>query len=532
VLEVERTYQVDDGFTVPRFDRAAGPSGADRPSGADAGLRSSGARTVELVATYYDTEDLRLARSRVTLRRRTGGKDAGWHLKLPAGRDREEIQRPLGRPHAIPAELVGLARSRTRGVALGPVVELRTTRHLMVLTDPAGNKVEVADDTVTATRLGATGRQVEAGTPPDAGPTSVRWREVEAELLEGSEPAVLDAVGSALLAAGARPADWQSKLARALATTRPAAGSTGSGSTGPGTDRGAAPTAAGDVPAVTDYIAAQVEAIVALDPLVRLGRDDAVHAMRVATRRLRSTLHSFGELYEPDVSDGLEEDLRELAAVLGEVRDREVLHARFAAALADQPADVLADVPAETLAHRLVPGRRTAGRAVVAALDAPPHLALLDRLETLTGPAALTTSGATADRTTLLELAAATWRQLARRMRRLQIRDGRLPDTAADVDMHRARKAAKRARYAGEALVALAGEPAELFVDATKQLQQLLGDHQDSVAAREVLVAARRSGFPAGLLYRDEQVRAAAARLAVPAGWKAAHRRKLRRWLR
>jgi len=254
--------------------------------------------------------------------------------------------------------------------------------------------------------------------------------------------------------------------------------------------------------------------------------------MRVATRRLRSTLHSFGELYQPDVSAGLEEDLRELAAVLGEVRDREVLHARFAAALADQPADVLADVPAETLARRLVPGRRTADRAVVAALDAPPHLALLDRLETLTGPAALTTTGAAADRTTLLELAAATWRQLARRMRRLQIQDGRLPDTAADVDLHRARKAAKRARYAGEALVALAGEPAELFVDATKQLQQLLGDHQDSVAAREVLLAARRSGFPAGLLYRDEQVRAAAARLAVPAGWKAAHRRKLRRWLR
>ena len=52
----------------------------------------------DLSATYYDTADLRLLRSRMTLRRRRGGSDAGWHLKLPAGADsRDEVRHPLGR---------------------------------------------------------------------------------------------------------------------------------------------------------------------------------------------------------------------------------------------------------------------------------------------------------------------------------------------------------------------------------------------------------------------------------------------------
>ncbi len=534
MLEVERTFEVDDGFSLPW--PAADRGGAQ---GAGSGLRVSGERTVELVATYLDTEDLRLARSRVTLRRRTGGKDAGWHLKLPAGRDREEIQRPLGRATAtVPAELAALTRSRTRGAALAPVVELRTTRHLLVVTDQAGNEIEVADDRVTATRLGATGGGTADGTGPGTadgtgagtadgtgtGPgtggaaTTVRWREVEAELLGTSGRAALDVVADALIAAGARPADWQSKLARALATT--------AGGRGPSA---AAPT--GDVSAVTGYVAAQVAAITAQDPLVRLRRDDSIHALRVATRRLRSTLHTFGELFEPAAVDGLEEELRSLAAVLGEVRDREVLQARFAGALAAQPADVLAGASADAVAARLVPGRAGADRAVIAALDSPRHLALLDRLSALTDARALTGLGAAADRSTLFGSAHTTWRQLAKRMRRLEIEDGVLPATASDVDLHRARKAAKRARYAGEALVDLGGEPAEQFVDAVKGLQQVLGDHQDSVAAREVLLGARRVGFAAGLLYRGEEVEAAAARAATPAVWEAAHRRRLRTWL-
>ena len=65
-----------------------------------------------LEAEYYDTDDLRLIRNGITLRRRRGGSDAGWHLKLPAGTDtRREIRLPLGRAGArCPAQLAGLVR--------------------------------------------------------------------------------------------------------------------------------------------------------------------------------------------------------------------------------------------------------------------------------------------------------------------------------------------------------------------------------------------------------------------------------------
>ncbi len=66
-----------------------------------------------LDAVYYDTADLRLIRAGVTLRRRSGGEDAGWHLKLPAGADtRDEIRLPLTGPASESA-----ARTAPRSVA-------------------------------------------------------------------------------------------------------------------------------------------------------------------------------------------------------------------------------------------------------------------------------------------------------------------------------------------------------------------------------------------------------------------------------
>ncbi len=534
MLEVERTWELDEARDLPAFDTAE--SGA-ADSGGDvrmhAGLRAVGVDTVSLVATYYDTADLRLARSRVTLRRRTGGKDAGWHLKLPAGADREELQRPLGRAATVPADLRALIRSRTRGEPVVRVVELRTTRHLVVVTDAVGNAAEVADDRVTATRLCGT---------PDVGGTQdvaagsesvVTWREIEVELLPGSDPVVLDAVGQVLSAAGARPSDWQSKLGRALATT------TGGAPTG-------VPPVAGGVAAVLAYIADQVAVITAEDPRVRLHQDDAVHAMRVATRRLRSTLGTFGELWRPAAIDGLAEHLHGLAAVLGEVRDREVLTGRFTTtllALAGDTTDpgggvgaLLGGRSAAEVAGLLVPGGVDADRQVLRALDSRRHLRLLDRLVALGGPDALAPAGACADRAALLALADPTRRALARRLRRAHH-----AGDSADDQLHRARRAAKRARYAAEALVPLVGGPASHFVDAHKALAQVLGDHQDSVVAREVLAASapgtgpsansRGVAFAAGLLYRDEQLRAAAALAELPAVERAVGRRRLRHWL-
>lgn len=86
IRETERKYEAPPGTSLPDLD--------DLP-GVAAG---SGPEEQRLEARYYDTEDLRLIRSGITLRRRQGGSDPGWHLKLPEGGDsRREIQLPLAR---------------------------------------------------------------------------------------------------------------------------------------------------------------------------------------------------------------------------------------------------------------------------------------------------------------------------------------------------------------------------------------------------------------------------------------------------
>jgi hypothetical protein len=93
--EVELKFDADPAMSLPDLTGEAGSVGEATES--------------QLDATYFDTADARLARHHVTLRRRTGGDDAGWHLKLPAGQDeRIEVRLPLGRAtRTVPA--AGLA---------------------------------------------------------------------------------------------------------------------------------------------------------------------------------------------------------------------------------------------------------------------------------------------------------------------------------------------------------------------------------------------------------------------------------------
>src|SRR3712207_2075008 len=141
-----------------------------------------------LSAVYFDTEDLRLARSGITLRRRTGGSDDGWHLKLPAGSDaRDEIRLPADGPDAPPAPLVALTLAAHRGAPLVPVVELDTARREWMLADGEGHPLAtVTDDRVTGQTL---------ATPA----ILTRWEEIEVELAEHGTPEVLDRIEQTLL---------------------------------------------------------------------------------------------------------------------------------------------------------------------------------------------------------------------------------------------------------------------------------------------------------------------------------------------
>ncbi|HEY1699553.1 MAG TPA: CYTH domain-containing protein [Trebonia sp.] len=189
-LEIEQKFEVGADFTRPDFGGVA-----DGVTVADPVIH-------HLSATYYDTTDTRLAAARITLRRRTGGTDAGWHLKLPGGGAdaRREVHAPLS--DELPDSLAARVAEVTGGAPVVPVASIVTERTVIALTVRDQAVAEVADDLVTARRL-----------EPEGDPR--HWREVEVEVPERN-PALQEAVADRLRSAGARPASRASKLARAL----------------------------------------------------------------------------------------------------------------------------------------------------------------------------------------------------------------------------------------------------------------------------------------------------------------------------
>ncbi|MER8043005.1 CYTH and CHAD domain-containing protein [Streptomyces sp. NPDC094032] len=486
--EIERKYEADGGTVLPDLTRAAGVAAVT-----DEGV-------TELDAVYYDTADLRLAAAALTLRRRTGGADAGWHLKFPVATGiRDEIRAPLS--ETLPGSLAGLVRSRVRDEPVRPVVRLRSRRDVRLLIAKDGTPLaELSVDTVHAERLD--------------GPGEAAWTEIEVELADDADPAVLDAVGRRLEKAGIRPSTAPSKLARALAETgapAPTAPPT------PGT-----PGTAGH--AVLAYLRAQRDALVALDPAVRRGLPDAVHQMRIASRRLRGALRTYGKVLDRTVTDPVGAELRWLAGELGAARDEEVLTARLAARLDELPDTLLLGPARARLRLRGAARAEDAGRAVLAALDSARHLALLDALDALLADPPLRQAAARPADEVLARAARKDLDRLAGRIARALALD---PGHARDLALHDARKAAKRARYAGEAARPVLGKPAERLATRMKSVQTLLGDHQDGVVARTALReiaaeadAAGESAFTWGLLYGHEEAAAAERERELPGLWE------------
>ncbi|NEC68972.1 CHAD domain-containing protein, partial [Streptomyces sp. SID9727] len=344
--EIERKYEATDATRLPDLGRVAGVG-----SVAHEGV-------MELDAVYYDTEDLRLAAGNVTLRRRTGGSDAGWHLKLPVAEGvRDEIRAPLS--DQVPDRLTALIRSRVLDAPVIPVVRLVSVRDVHVLTGDDGTPLaELSVDEVLAERL-------------HGGDRTAAWTEIEAELADDGDPAFLDTVGRALEEAGIRPSAAHSKLARALAETGRA----------PEQGEAAEPRTAGDH--VLAYVRRQAEAVVALDPAVRRGLPDSVHTMRVATRRLRSALRTYRRVLDREATRPLGTELKWLAGELGVDRDQEVLDARLSARLAELPRTLVIGPAEARLRIRSEVGRGQAHRRTTAALDSARYLDLLRALDAL-----------------------------------------------------------------------------------------------------------------------------------------------------
>ncbi len=501
IRETERKYELEPGAVVPSLIDLPQVSGQSDPA------------EQKLEAEYYDTADLRLIRAGVTLRRRRGGSDAGWHLKLPVDADtRREIQLPLGRTgRRVPAELATLVRAHARGAALRPVALITTTRSVQVLLDDAGTSLaEVATDDVSAQTMGES--------------TALsQWREVEVELTGGGA-GLLAAADSWLRDGGLRPAGHAAKLARALGDQMPEP---------PGPARLSGQSTAGDV--VLAYAREHAALLPALDPMVRRDEPGSVHDMRVATRRLRSTLKTFGKLLGLPEDSTLRAELKWLGGVLGEARDNEVLAPYLQDRLAQMPAElILGPVQARVSAH-FAPRAASARTALLEALDSPRFITLLTELDQfLSRPSAAPEAGLPAG-----DVLPAAVRRPYRRVRKRARRVARTPaGQAREVALHETRKAAKDARYAAEAAIPACGQPASRLARRMKGLQSVLGDQHDAVEAREVVreIAVRahlagENAFSFGLLYESCDRDALLLAEQAAGEWQRAFRPKYRRWL-
>ena len=507
VLEVERKYDVTAAAQVPDLAAVPGVAAVAPP--------------VEhlLVATYFDTEDLRLRTAGTTLRHRSGGADAGWHLKTPSGRDRLELRVAGDDPAAgVPEELRALVRAQVRDRELVPVATLSTRRTVHCLLDEDGGVlVEVADDVVT-------------GRPEAPDRDELAWREWEAELV-GGDRALLDEVEQVLLAAGAEASRSSSKVGRVLGSlgAEPGDRPWWAGRPDRGVRRG---TTAGDV--VQAHLLEQVGVLLARDPDVRRDLPDAVHRMRVATRRLRSALRSFRPLLDREVTGPLRDELRWLAAVLGEARDAEVLHARLRELVAAEPEHLVVGPVLARIDDEL--GRRYADAhaAAVRELDGERYLRLLDSLDTLVTAPPFQQQAAGRATTVLPGVVRKVDRALQRSLDEARASD---PGDARDLLLHEARKEAKQARYLAESVAPVFGAPARTWAKAVTRLQEALGEHQDGVVTREALqglaaraAAAGEDAFTYGRLHALEQFVADGAVSSWPQAAKDAGRPKLRRW--
>ena len=473
--EREDKFDVDADLVLPSLEKVTPEGGSVDTS------------EVQLVSTYFDTEDLDLLSRGITVRRRRGDADTGWHTKVPADKARTEIRLPLGAGEdaVVPDDMMRLLVGAALGKSVEQVATLTSLRRVYRLLDRDGCvAAELVDDTVTVDIAGADGHG---------------WREWEVELGPAGSKSTLGRVGKILEAAGARRSAHPSKLHRALRSS-------------------AKPPREGAIGAVADYLDQQTQAIFAGDVYLRRGMDP-IHSTRVAIRRYRSTLRVFGDLFDDHRASHVEAELSWYANLLGDVRDRQVQRARFSESVHELPNELLLGPVAARIENDLLAEQIRAREVVATELDGERYRALLAELRDFSRELPVEESASRLRDDELDKMARKAEKKAAKRV--AQAIDG-----GDEEALHRARKAAKRARYAVELVEPIVGKKeAKARIARFKSVQEILGEHQDAVVAADALLGLGRTagstpgenGFTFGLLYARELQAAADARAEIAA---------------
>jgi CHAD domain-containing protein len=452
-------------------------------------LRDVIAQTTRLPETsfqtvYFDTGDLRLWHQGLTLRHRRpdDAEDGVWTLKLPEPSGGPQLERTelswSGSDRTVPSEAHVLVAGLLRREPLRRVVTLETKRQRLTLSTERGTGADVVaeiDDDVVAVIGGSR--------------DGVRFRQLELELR--SERWKYSKVIKRLVDAGLR-IESTTKLAKALAL-----------SDGPAEAPPVETATLEDV--VLRSLRSGFEQLIEHDWRIRVEspapsqRD--VHKSRVATRRLRSDLKTFGAILDPVWLRHTLTELGWYGEVLGRIRDLDVL------------AQELIDAT-PPFRQRLGVQRREEVEHLGECLSSDRYLNLLDRLHASAARLPLRAGSledarrAAAD--SLPALVGARWRAVQREVKRVG-------STPSPGELHRIRIKSKRLRYAAEAATPIIGGPARRTASAAGRLQTVLGEHHDAVAREtwlrrewgqdDCVSTSAAAAFSAGLLAQEARQR-------------------------
>lgn len=271
-------------------------------------------------------------------------------------------------------------------------------------------------------------------------------------------------------------------------------------------------------------LAKQVERLRRQDQPIRAGDPEGVHQARVALRRLRSLVGTFAPLAEEAWVRELDAEIAELAGPFGPARDADVLYARFQDQLWWLPAED--QLAAERLLDQLRRDRERAHATLLRTLASASYASLLAKLEATAREPILSSLAQEPADTLVPVLVRRRWRAVRRAQRALS-------EPPSNEELHRLRKRIKHCRYAAEAAVSVAGPRAARFAAALREVQELLGEHQDACVAQAWLRAHGERAderFVAGQLHRHEEDAIARTHRAWPRAWKKLRKKKLQSW--
>jgi len=256
------------------------------------------------------------------------------------------------------------------------------------------------------------------------------------------------------------------------------------------------------------YLAEQCTVLIDSEPQLRAG-EDVVHTTRVAVRRLRSTIRVFADLFDRAEADDLESELIWWATLLGEVRDLDILAERQAALLTALPPELMLGPVSSTIHTELATRRKRATDDLTDALNSERYRKLIGLIHHWRSDPPFTEAADSP--TDAIEAPIKTAKKKARKRLSTAVAV-RQAEEPSDELFHRARKASKRYRYAVEAAAPVWGPKADKIVAQRKDLQDLLGNHQDGMVSAAFLrdlgarvgIRSGQNGFSYGILYARE----------------------------